>query len=354
MTIGEYPAISLKDARATRESYRGMIVKGLDPRQVLKEQAQTERAKQDNTLEKVSAEWLQVRNGKIAPTTWKAIERRLQIHVFPTMGEMPITDITARDVLDLLRMIEKQSTDLSRKVKSNLSRIFSYAIQLGMTDRNPASDLVSRDVLKSHKTTHHRAMELEELPVFLKALDADTASVQVKSAIRLMVMLFMRKAELCNAEWSHIDLKAGLWTVPADNTKKRREQVYPLPRQAVAILTELQRYTGDCRYVFSTGARSKDAPVGTQTLNHVVIRTGFHRKTTVHGFRALATGWLDEQGYNRQAIERQLSHLERGQTNQAYHRADYMEERRQMLQAWADHIDSIREQHTGRQTSKAA
>lgn len=283
------------------------------------------------------------------------IQRRMEKHVFPVIGSIPVADITARDVLDLLQSVEKQKTaHLARAIKSTLARIFSFAIQLGMTDRNPSADLVTRDILKSHVTTHHKAIGIDELPDLLGKIEADNASIQVKSAIRLLMMLFMRKKEIRYAEWSHIDLKAGLWTVPADNTKKRREQAYPLPRQAVAILKELHIYTGAGKYVFSTGKRIKDAPLGISTINSVITRIGYHGNMTPHGFRALATSWLDEQGYNRQAIERQLSHLEQGQTNQAYHRADYMEERREMLQAWADYLDSIKEHETPQAGDKAA
>ena len=355
LTLGEYPAITLSEARQKREELREQIAKGLDPRQVEKDRIQAEQARQASTLEKVTAEWLEVRKGKVQDDTLHSIQRKMEKHVFPVIGSIPVTDITARDVLDLLQAIEKQKTaNMARNVKSILSRVFSFAIQLGVTDRNPASDLITRDVLKRHVTTHHKAIGIDELPDLLGKIEADNACLQVKSALHMIVMLFMRKGEVRNAEWSHIDLKAGLWTVPAGNTKKDREQVYPLPRQAVAILNELHFYTGAGRYVFSTGKIRKDAPLGATTINTVISRIGYHGKMTPHGFRALASSWLDEQGYSRQAVERQLSHLEQGQTNQAYHRADYMEERREMLQAWADHLDSIKEQETQQQGDKAA
>ncbi|MBS7327182.1 MAG: integrase arm-type DNA-binding domain-containing protein [Oxalobacter sp.] len=354
MTLGEYPAVTLAEARQKRQELRKQIAKGLDPRRVAKEKELAERLRTESTLENVTAEWLRARTGKVVPATLENTGRLFKLHIFPVLGLIPVADITARDVLNLLLSIEKKSANLARHVKSNLARVFSYAISLGMTDRNPASELITRDILKRHVTTHQKTIRLEELPSLLKALENDTAGLQVKSAIRLLMMLFMRRGELINAEWSHIDLKAGLWKIPADNTKKRREQVYPLPRQAIAVLTELHRLTGRCRYVFSTWARGKDAPLGVTTLMQPIIRCGYFGKMTVHGFRALATSWLDEQGYSRQAIERQLSHLEKGQTNQAYHRADYMEERREMLQAWADYLDSIKEQEIPQAGDKAA
>lgn len=354
MTLGEYPAVTLAEARQKRQELRELIAKGLDPRQVAKQREQAEKVKQETTLEKVTAGWLEVRERLIDPETLKGIKRMFERHVFPTLGNIPVTDITAPDVLNLLLNIEKKSTSLSHRIKGNLSRVFSHAIQMGIAEHNPPAEIVTRDVLKPYKVEHHKTIELGELPGLMRALEADAGAMQVKSAVYLMIMLFMRKGELIKAEWSHIDLKSRLWTVPADNTKKRREQVYPLPRQAINILENLQIFTGACKYVFSTGKRNKDAPLGEATINNILTRCGYHGKMTVHGFRALAASWMDEQGYNRQVIERQLSHLEKGQTNQAYHRADYMEERREMLQAWADYIDSLKEQDAQQTDDKAA
>ena len=342
ITLGEYPHMTLADARARREEIRGQIADGLDPRTVQKEKEQAERKRLANTFEHVTAEWLQVRADKVMEATNEATASLMRRLVFPILGEKPIADITPQDVMLVLRNAEKQSTRLPRTIKASLTRIFSYAIQIGVSNSNPAAAIVSSDVLKNHKVEHHKAISIEDLPRLMAAIDADSAGIQVKSAVRLIMMLFMRKSELRLAEWSHIDLKAARWTIPADNTKKRREQVYPLPRQAVEILKELRVYTGECKYVFSTGLRNKDAPLGQTTLNAMLNRSGFHQKMSVHGFRALASSWMDEKGYNRLAIERQLSHLEQGQTNKAYHRADYMDERRVMLQAWADYLDSVR------------
>ena len=356
MTLGEYPAVKLAEARRKRQELREQIAKGLDPRQVAKQREQAEQTRQASTLEAMTYEWLQDRRdaGKVTEKTLYRTQRVLEMHVFPVLGKIPVSEITPRNVLDLLKSIGAGSTVNMNNAKNAISRVFSHAISMGRAERNPVSDINTNDVLPSHTTKHHTAFTLDELPKFLRAVEKDNASLQVKSAMRLMLLLFMRRNELINAEWSHIDLKAGLWTIPAGNTKKDREQAYPLPRQAVATLKELFIYTGADRYVFNTGRHGKDLPLGQNALNALIDRCGYNRKMTVHGFRALATSWLDEQGYSRQAIERQLSHLEQGQTNQAYHRADYMEERREMLQAWADYLDSITEQKDQQTADKAA
>ena len=176
-----------------------------------------------------------------------------------------------------------------------------------------------------------------EIPDFLSAVAVDVGSIVVKSAVKIAMLLFVRRSELINAEWSEIDLGNAVWTIPWQRMKMGRkvanpdktDHIIPLPVQAVETLKALHCVTGRGRYVFSTGHRLKDAPLGATTIRNFFIRCGYYGKMTVHGFRPLATSWLDKQGYNRQAIERQLAHKEKGAINQAYHRADYMDERRE-------------------------
>ncbi len=348
MTLGEFPHMLLAEARARREEIRGQIAKGLDPRDVKKDKAEAERKRLANTFESVAKEWLHVRADKVAEKTNKAASSLMCNHVFPMIGEKPIADIMPQDVIAVLRDVAKKSTCLPYRIKALLARIFSYSIQVGIGNSNPAAAIISKDVLKKHITKHHKTISIEELPNFLKAIKKDGGGIQAKSALWLAMLMFTRKMEACKAEWSHIDLKAALWTIPAGNKKERRDQIHPLPRQAVEILKELQIYTGGGRYVFSTGKNRKDAPLGITTLNAMLDRMGYNQKMTVHGFRALATSYFDElrgkdggKRFSREAVERQLSHKEQGQTNQAYHRADYMQERREMLQAWADYLGSL-------------
>ena len=358
MTLGAYPSktvpesssLTLAQARNRREELRELIAQGKDPRKVIESQEKAERERLTNTLRHVTGEWLQVRSDKVAEKTNKVTESTIRRYVFPMIGEKPIADITPQDVMAVLRDAEKTSTYMPHKIKALLARVFSYAIQIGIGNNNPAAAIVSKDVLKKHITKHHKTISLAELPGFLKAIGKDAGSIQAKSALWLAMLMFTRKMEACKAEWSHIDLKAALWTIPSGNKKERRDQVHPLPRQAVEILKKLQVYTGGCRFVFNTGQgrKSNDAPLGEKTLNTMLDRMGYHGKMTPHGLRALASTYFDElrgkdggKRFSREAVERQLSHKEEGQTNQAYHRADYMAERREMLQAWADYLESL-------------
>ena len=342
-TSAQESSLTLADARARREELRDLIAQGKDPREVVRSQEQAELERKTNTLEAVAQEWLHLRSDKAVKSTIRTYERILNADVFPVLGNSPVSGITTADVLGLIKNIELRAVTVARLARSVLARVFAYAVRTGKCANNPAAAIIPSEDLKQHKTQNFKTISLKDLPHFLKAVVDDKGGIQVKTAIRLMLMLFMRKMELCRAEWSHIDLGAGTWTIPAENTKKRREMVHPLPRQAVALLLSLKSVTGKNRYVFGTGSRHNDAPLGEQTLNTLITRIGYHRKMTVHGFRALAASWLDEQGFNRLAIERQLSHLERGQTNQAYHRSDYMDERRKMLQAWADYLESLKD-----------
>lgn len=340
LTLGEYPMVSLADARARREELRKQVADGQDPREVARAKAEEEKALQENTLERVALAWFERWSHRVTGETAGNIARILRLHVFPYIGHLPVGKVKPNDVMAVFAEVEKKSTYLPAKVKGLLTRIFSYAIQVGLSDTNPSASMMSQDVLKPHEGRHYAALEIGELSAFLAAVEADGGGFEVKAALKLIMMLFMRKSELRMARWEDIDLDRGLWTIPAGNTKKGRLQVYPLPRQAVVILQELWKQTGRYGFVFCTG-NNGDAPLGRTSINAVITRAGYHGRVTVHGFRAMAATWLDEKGYNRLAIERQLSHVEKGQTAQAYHRADYMEERRRMLQDWADYLESV-------------
>lgn len=339
LTLGEFPTMSLSQARNERERLRAMISEGKDPRD---EQKQQEAASK-NSLESVAQEWLHLRSDKVTLPTFEAYQRILRKYVFPVLGSRQASEISVADVLELLKGIESQAVTTARKCRNILSKVFAYALRTGKCTNNPAASIIPSEDLKQHKTSNHKTIQLKELPNLMMAIKGCSGMFQVKAAMMLMAMLFPRKMELCTAEWSHIDFQAGTWTIPAENMKKRREHVIPLPSQAMMLLRQLRAVTGQKRFVFATGTAHEDAPLGESALNEVLIRIGYYGKMTVHGFRALAASWMDEQGYNRLAIERQLSHLERGETNQAYHRSDYMDERRKMLQAWADYLESLKD-----------
>lgn len=341
LTLGEYPLVSLADARARREELRKQIADGQDPREVARAKAEEEKALQENTLERVAAAWFERWRPRVEVKTAARVWRVFEMYIFPIIGQMRVSAVKPRDVMEVLANAEKKAETRAKEIKSLLTRVFSYAIQTGVSETNPSAAMVSRDVLRPHVTRHYAALDIGELPAFLKAVETDGGGFEVKAALKLIMMLFMRKSELSLARWEHIDLGRGLWTIPAENTKKGRAQVYPLPHQAVAILQELRRHTWQYGFAFCTGHHGKDAPLGHGSINAVITRAGYHKRVTVHGFRAMAASWLDEKGYNRLAIERQLSHVEKGQTAQAYHRADYMEERRRMLQDWADYLESV-------------
>jgi integrase len=350
LTLGEFPTMTLSQARNERERLRAMISIGEDPRKV----AEQQEAASKNTLETVAQEWLHLRADKVTPITLKTLKRILEKDVFPVLGSRPVSEISVADVLELLRGIEVRAVTTCHLCRNILSKIFAYALRTEKCTTNPAASIIPSEDLKRHRIRSRKTIPLEELPNLMKAIENDICTIQARTAMVLMLMLFPRKMELCTAEWSHIDFQAGTWTIPAENMKKRREHVIPLPRQAMMLLRQLWAVTGQKKYVFATGTYHDDSPLGSTALNGMLTRMGFNRKMTVHGFRALAASWMDEQGFNRLAIERQLAHLEQGLTNQAYHRSDYMTERREMLQAWADYLDQLKADTTNTEESLEA
>lgn len=355
MTLGEYPLLSLAEARTKREEIRKQIEEGKDPRKEAKSKLEAERVRLSTTLEAVATRWLELKEKRVQDSTLKAIESRLRRFVFPVLGDVPVSDISPADVLELLTSIEDKAAYVVRKVKGELTRIFSFAITLKMIDRSPVAHLITGEVLKPYHREHYKTIPLEGLPELIKAVMNDSGGIQVKSAAWLMLMLFPRKMELCRAEWSQIDFGKSEWTIPSENKKEKRDLTIPLPKQAVRILQELKPFTGERRFIFGTYIKHKDIPLGEKTLNAMLIRMlhrmraqGFDGEMSVHGFRSLAQSWFDIQKtadgarrFSREAMERQLAHKEKGQTLQAYYRADHMAERREMLQAWADYIESV-------------
>lgn len=344
LTLGAYPALTLAEARDKRNEIAVLIDKGLDPRQVAKEKEQAEKARQASTLEAVSYGWLETVKDKMEPVTHQAHRIRLEKHVFPVLGNKPVSEIEPDDIINLIEDIQKTTVTVGRKVKGTLSRVFDYAInhKLIKGGWNPAENIRGRDVIKPYIPTHHKYIEGEQqFKGFLQEVNAGNATIQTKSAVKMLLMIGDRKMELCKAEWSHINLDEAQWYVPAENTKKRREQVYPLPKQAIAILKNLKPITGRRKYVFSSGFGGRDIPMSHATVNQFINRTSFRDLLSPHGFRTCFTTWAGKNGVDDKYIRNQLSHKEQGQTRQAYFRDDFLSERAEIMQRWADYIDKV-------------
>ena len=264
--------------------------------------------------------------------------KRFEAYVFPSVGRRPIAQVTAPELLALLRKIEARGTvETAHKVARACGQVFRYGIASGRCDRNPAGDL--RGALKARpKPKHMAALPASELPSFMAKIGAYDGEVQTQLALRLMALTFVRTNELRGATWDEIDLDKAEWTIPAERMKTSAPHHVPLSRQAVEAFKKLQEMNGKWPWIFAGRAPTK--PMSKNTVLFALYRMGYHSRMTGHGFRALASTALNEMGYRPDVIERQLAHTEKNAVRAAYHRSQYLEERKTMMQAWGDFLDA--------------
>lgn len=338
--IGEYPALSLSDARAERDAARELVKSGRHPAHV-RQAAKASQIKQNaNTLEAIGREWLEKKQPQWKPYTYKQASYALEKNVFPSFGSLPIRDVSAQDILTVMqRMEERGAIVLAMQVRQWCSAIFRYAASTLRADYDPAAAL--KGALHRPEINHSRPLSPEDIADLKAKLLAYNGNRTTVIAIWLLMYLFTRTAELRLAAWSEFSIEAAEWRIPAGRMKMKRMHVVPLPAQALALLKELHRITGAGELLFPN-ARRPEASISATTINRALEHMGYGSgEVTGHDFRATASTILHERGYRPDVIERQLAHAERNKVKAAYNHAEYMPERRAMMQAWADYIDSI-------------
>ncbi|MEO5334964.1 MAG: tyrosine-type recombinase/integrase [Magnetococcus sp. YQC-5] len=341
LALGVYPDVGLKLARERRDSARRLLDEGIDPGEHRKVTRVTTVSRMEDSFEAVAREWYARNLAKWVESHADDIIRRLERDVFPWVGARPSKEITAPELLTLLRRIEERGTiETAHRVKSICSRVFRYAIATGRVDRDPAADL--RGALAPVVTSHRASItDPGEIGALLRVIDAYKGTFVARCALQLAPMLFVRPGELRQAEWSEFDLDGGEWRIPAAKMKMKETHIVPLARQAVAILQELHPLTGAGRYVFPS-VRTDERPMSENTVLSALRRMGYaNDEMCGHGFRSTASTLLNEQGYNRDWIERQLAHSERDGVRAAYNYAQHLPERRKMMQHWADYLDQL-------------
>ena len=340
LALGAYPEVSLREAREKAVEARKMIREGIDPSQAKK--AQKASASGADTFETIAREWFEKFSPTWTPSHGVRIIRRLERDIFPWLGKKPIKDIQAPDLLSVLRRIEERgAVETAHRASQNCGQVFRYAVATGRAERDPSGDL--RGAIPPTKAKHHASItDPKEIGGLLRAIDAYEGGLIVRCALRLAPLVFTRPGELRRAEWKEIDWDKAEWSIPGEKMKMREKHVVPLSRQAIEILHELQPLTGEGRFLFPS-PRSWDRPMSENAVLAALRRMGYSGdQMTGHGFRSMASTLLNEQGWNRDAIERQLAHAERDEIRAAYNYAQHMPERRKMMQAWADYLDELK------------
>jgi len=349
LALGKYPDVSLASARRRRDAARAQVAEGIDPGEAKKERKRADKVAAANSFEAVARAWWEKWRTDRTEGTAHATIRALEIHVFPHIGDKPISAINPIDILELLRPLEARgTTDMLKRVRARIGEIYIHAIANGLAKSNPAEGL--HKAVKPHTTKHRPALRVSDLREFFIRLDAVRLSVPIKLAIRLQVLTFVRPGELRCALWPEFDLDAGIWTVPAERDrtrgltgmKMREEHMVPLSRQAVAVLRDLQAFGGNRDLLFPN-RNGQGRAISDGTINKALWAMGYEPgQVTGAGFRATATGALLELGYRPDIIDRQLAHRERKQVFAAYsHHAQFLTERKALMQAWADYVDRV-------------
>lgn len=343
LSFGEYPTVSLKKAREKRDEAKKLLADGIDPGQHKKAVKAAREAEEANSFKNIALEWQETQTVHILPAGRTYMLHCLEHHIFPHIGSMPITKIEAADILSFLKPIEKQNRlNHAHLLIQICGRVFRYAIATSRAKHDITADL--RGAIRTKRPKHHPAiLDKNKIGKLLLEFDEHPGYYPVTCALRLMPHVFVREKELIWAEWSEIDLERAEWRIPAERMKKREMHIVPLSRQALAILTELHRFSGNGRYLFPS-ARLKDKAIQKSTMLAALRRKGYEKdEMCVHGFRSMASTLLNEMGFNSDWIERQLSHDHRDIVRAAYNHAQYLPERRKMLQAWSDFLDELKE-----------
>lgn len=335
--------LTLAEARIEREEWRGLVKQGIHPAHQRQAARLATHAENANTFEAVAREWIAKKESGWTPYYLRQVERFLAADVFPYIGNLPIRNVTAAHLLEILKRVEGRGAEtVAVLLRQWASAIFRYAVATLRADSDPAAAL--KGAIHRPKVKHHRPLSRNQIADFLNALESYGGYRTTVIALRLMLLTFVRTVELRAAQWEEIDLDRAEWRIPAERMKKREPHLVPLSRQAVELLRELHTFTGGRAFLFPNYRNPKTCMTPT-TLNRALERMGFNGKDSIgfsaHGFRATASTILNETGFRPDVIERQLAHAERNKVRASYNQAEYLEERRAMMQQWADLIDEM-------------
>lgn len=359
IAFGAYPLISLAKAREQRDEVRLLLVEGVNPAKK-REQKNEDVQFALNTFEKIAKEWFQyVSQNRWSKPHAERVWRDMERNILPAIGQYRIADIKTKDLLKPLKVVEKNGhLDLASRLRQRVTAIMRYAVQNHLIERNPAEDLSG--AIATAKPTHRPALALDQLPVLLARIDQYKGRTLTKLALKFTLCVFIRSSELRFARWTEIDFKRAMWTIPPERepiagvkhshrgAKMRTEHLVPLSRQALALLAEIKKISKNFALIFP-GDHHPTKPMSEGTINKALQAMGYNTATDIcgHGFRTMACSALVESGlWSMDAVERQMSHQERNNVRAAYiHKAQHIEERRLMLQWWADYLDENQQGH---------
>ena len=340
ISLGNYPAISLTDARELKQNAIDLLAKDIDPKDQRLANDIEEKRKLINTLQQVAANWYEVKKAEISEDHSKDIWRSLEIHVLPKLGSFPISNITAPLVIEELKPIAAKGTlETVKRISQRLNEIMTYAVNTGLIQANPLTGI--KAAFKKPEKNNMPTLTPDQLPELMTAISYASIKIVTRCLIEWQLHTMVRPSEAAGAKWSEIDLDNKLWIIPAERMKKKREHTIPLTKQVIEILERLRPISGHREYLFPAD-RDPRKHTNEQTANAALKRMGFHKKLVAHGMRALASTTLNEQGFDPDVIEAALAHIDKNEVRRAYNRAEYLERRRVMMAWWSEYIEQAK------------
>jgi len=343
LALGVFPNITLRQARLNHYKAKQMLSDGVDPSYERKMKKALQQVQQNNNFKAIALEWLEKQQPIWSKTHYSNVKGRLYRYVFDFIGSKAIAHVTAPELLAMLRPIENLGyNETAHRVRAVCGQVFLYAIVTGRAERNPAADL--KGALTPVRSESFVAFtDPIDVGGLLRAIEEYSGDMMTRCALKFAPLVFVRPKELRMAEWTEINIDTKQWLIPVSKMKMRNEHIVPLSEQAIEVLKEIHLLTGNGRYIFAS-LRNRDRPMSDNTINAALRRMGFTKtEMTGHGFRAMASTLLNEQGFNHDWIELQLAHTENNKIRAAYNRAKYLPQRQDMMQKWADYLDTLRQ-----------
>jgi integrase len=339
MALGKYPQVPLAMARERHSEGRRLLATGVDPMAQRKAVKTAERVASENSFASVAAQWFEHWQDGKSPRHVDSVKRRMAADILPCLGARPIAEIEAPEIVALAKAIEKRGArDIAKRALETAGQVFRYAIAHGLAERNPATAIRPRDILKATRKVNYARIDAKELPKLLKQIEIYQGRQLTRLAMKLMALTFVRTSELIGARWAEFDLDSGRWNIPAERMKMRTPHIVPLVQQSLEVLEMLRQLTGSNDLVFP-GDRNLSKPMSNNTILKALERMGYKGAMTGHGFRGLASTILHEQGYQHEHIELQLAHAPRNAVSAAYNHALHLEARAKMMRDWANFLE---------------
>jgi integrase len=335
--LGIFPDISLADARVEAQKFKGLLAKEIDPKEYRIEQAWKDEKAHTNTFEHVAEKWLKLKESKVSNSYYKKISSRLELHVFPRIGKLPLHKINAVDTIEALDPLAKQGKlETLDNICGWINEVMVYSVNTGLVHSNPLSNI--KKAFNSPKSTPLPALKPDELPELMIALNKASIKLVTRCLLEWQLHTMVRPAEAAGARWEEIDLKNSLWEIPENRMKGGKPHNVPLSPQALSLLDILKPFSRQREFIFP-GDRNPRKSANSQTANMALKRMGFQGRQVAHGLRALASTTLNEQGFDKDVVEIALAHVDQNAIRAAYNRAEYLERRRVMMCWWSDHIE---------------